>query len=101
MRPTGFSYSAFLLNAVQACSGLGRLSHSCLSGPEQQGRCEEGDCQEAAVAGGSQSRCSYTRQSFIELSAPPRGAGNCFLPGNCLPRGYPAPRPWLKNSLGG
>ena len=32
MRATGF-YSAVLFNAVLAYSSLGRLSHSCLSGP--------------------------------------------------------------------
>jgi hypothetical protein len=28
-------------------------------------------------------------------------AGNCSLPGNCLPRGYPAPRPGRNPALGG
>ena len=33
MRPTGFLVGRFLLSAELAYSGLGRLSHSCLSGP--------------------------------------------------------------------
>ena len=33
MRPTAFGVRRFFLSAELACSGLGRLSHSCLSGP--------------------------------------------------------------------
>jgi len=33
MRATGFLVRRFFLSAELACSGLGRPSHSCLSGP--------------------------------------------------------------------
>jgi hypothetical protein len=62
MRATVFLY--FVQTSELAHSGLGTPFQPCLSGPEQQGRCEEGDCQEAAVAGGSQSRCSCIQQLF-------------------------------------
>ena len=33
MRPTMLLFGSYFLSAMLACSGLGRLSHSCLSGP--------------------------------------------------------------------
>ncbi len=78
---------------VLACSGLGRLSHSCLSGPEQQGRCEEGDCQEAAVAGGSQSRCSCISQLCHWAFSTPAGCRQLLSPWQLPSSGLSCPSP--------
>ena len=72
MRATGF-YSAVLFNAVLAYSSLGRLSHSCLSGP----------------AGFPRENLSLIGTG---LTGHPALAPSIFIPENC---------PGLRLSLGG
>jgi len=73
MRATGFTIRRLLFGAVLACSGLGRLSHSCLSGP----------------AGSPRENLSLIGTGLT--GHPALGALN-FLPENC---------PGLRLSLGG
>ena len=103
IRSTPFSFSGSFFGSVLAYSGLGRLSHSCLSGPEQQGRCEEGDCQEAAVAGGSKSRYSCIRQLCHWAFSTPLGCRQLLSPWQLPSSGLSCPSPrakiitrWLK-----